>query len=199
MQQTVCFRDFEERDVDFVYRCKNDEKLNSMIVGNFHPLTYDEAQKWVKGCMGEHDTFKFWAICTNNEEKRIVGWVSLSQIDRINESVCFHGILIGDPEYRNGFAWIEAYLFILKYTFEHLGLNRLYGSSIIGNKASNAAGELFLFQCEGILRESVFRKGKRYDVRLSSILKDEYFKNKEEGKYELKSILKRIRTIKQSF
>lgn len=197
MQQTVRFRDFEERDVDFVFRCKNDEQLNSMIVGDFHPLTYEEAQKWVRGCMGEHDTYKFWAICTNDEEQRIVGWVSLSKIDRINDSACFHGILIAEPDYRNGFAWIESYLFILKYTFEQLGLNRLYGSSIIGNKASNAAGELFLFQREGILRESVFRNGKRYDVRLSSILKNEYFKYKEEGKYELKSILKRIRTIKQ--
>lgn len=197
MQKTVNFRSFEERDVDFIYKCKNDYKLNNMVVGQFRPLSYDKAKDWVKGCMGEHDTYKFWAICTNDGEQRIVGWVSLSNIDRINESACFHSILIADPEYRNGFAWIESYLFILKYTFEQLGLNRLYGSSIIGNKASNVAGELFLFQLEGILRESVFRNGKRYDVRLSSILKNEYFKYKEEGKYELKSILKRIRTIKQ--
>lgn len=197
MRPTVIFRDFEERDVDFVFHCKNDEQLNSMIVGDFHPLTFEEAQKWVRGCMGEHDTYKFWAICTNDEEKRIVGWVSLSKIDRINESACFHGILIAEPKYRNGFAWIESYLFILKYTFEQLGLNRLYGSSIIGNRASNVAGELFIFKREGILRESVFRNGIRYDVRLSSILKNEYFKYKEEGCYELKSILKRLRTIKK--
>ena len=34
---TVAFRDFEERDIDFIYRCKNDENLNSMIVGEFKP------------------------------------------------------------------------------------------------------------------------------------------------------------------
>ena len=119
MERTVCFRDFEERDIDFIYKCKNDEKLNSMIVGQWHPFTHEEATKWVHGCMGEHETYKFWAIATNDEEKRIVGWVSISNIDKVNQSVCFHGIVIGDPMYRDGFAWIESYLFILEYVFEN--------------------------------------------------------------------------------
>lgn len=197
MRPTVVFRDFEERDVNFIYRCKNDEKLNSMIVGNFRPFSYEAAHKWVEGCMGDHDTYKFWAICTNDEEKRIVGWVSLSQIDRNNESACFHGIVIGDKDYRDGFAWIETYCFIMEYTFEHLGLNRLYGSSIIGNKQSNIAGELFLFTKEGILREAVIKNGIRYNIRLSSILRNEYLKNKENGEYNLKTILRRLKYIRK--
>lgn len=197
MLSTVCFREFEERDVDFIYKCKNDEKLNSMIVGHFRPYTYEEARKWVEGCMGDHDTYHFWAICTNDEEKRIVGWISLSEIDKINQSACFHGIVIADKDYRNGFAWIESYCFILEYAFEHLGLNRLYGSSIIGNKNSNIAGELFLFTKEGVLREAVIKNDIRYDVRLSSILRKEYFINKKSGKYELRAILKRLKEMKK--
>ena len=195
--KTVCFREFEERDVDFIYKCKNDEKLNSLVVGQYHPYTYEEAQKWVEGCMGEHDTYKFWAICTNDEEKRIVGWISLSDIDKINQSACFHGIVIADKDYRNGFAWIESYCFILKYTFEHLGLNRLYGSSIIGNKNSNIAGELFLFTIEGILREAVIKDGKRYDVRISSILRAEYLNNQKCGEYNFRAIINRLKRIRK--
>ncbi len=196
MLSTVCFREFEERDVDFIYKCKNDEKLNSMIIGHFRPYTYKEARKWVEGCMGNHDTYHFWAICTNDEEKRIVGWISLSEIDKLNQSACFHGIVIADKDYRNGFAWIESYCFILEYAFEHLGLNRLYGSSIIGNKNSNIAGDLFLFTKEGVLREAVIKNDIRYDVRLSSILRKEYFINKKSGKYELRAILKRLKEMK---
>ena len=106
MERTVCFRDLEERDIDFIYKCKNDEKLNSMIVGQWHPFTYEEAAKWVHGCMGEHETYKFWAIATNDEEKRIVGWISLSNIYKVNRSACSHGIVIADPAYRNGLSWI---------------------------------------------------------------------------------------------
>ena len=147
--------------------------------------------------MGEHETYKFWAICTNDNEQKIIGWVSLSQIDMINQSACFHGIVIGDSAYRDGFAWIETYMFILQYTFEGLGLNRLYGSSIIGNRQSNIAGELFLFTIEGILRQSVIKEGCFYDVRLTSMLKDEYFNNKEKGDYEFKAILQRLRKLRK--
>ena len=194
---TVCFRDFEERDIEFIYRVKNDEKLNSMIVGEWHPFSYEEAVKWVHGCMGEHETFKFWAICTNNEEKRIIGWVSLSQIDKTNQCACYHGIVIGDSTYRNGFAWIETYLFVMEYAFERLGLNRLYGSSIVGHKDSNNIGKLLLWTREGVLRQAVFKNGKFYDEAIGSILRQEYFRNKAEGLYEMKSILKRLREMRK--
>lgn len=195
MQQSVLFREFEERDIDYIYKWKNDEKLNSMIVGKFHPFTFEEAKNWVEGCIGNHETYKYWAICTNDNEKRIVGWASISQINKDNQSACYHGIVIADNNYRNGFAWIETYCFILKYTFETLGLNRLYGSSIIGNKQSNMATHLFLFTIEGVLRQAIIKKGKFYDLRLCSILKDEYFRNKENGEYEFKTILKRFRSL----
>ena len=88
MERSVLFRDFEERDIDFIYKWKNDEKLNSLIVGEFKKMSYEEAVNWVHGCMGEHETYKYWAICTNDDEKRIVGWVSLSSIDKVNQSAC---------------------------------------------------------------------------------------------------------------
>ena len=62
MERTVCFRDFEERDIDFIYKCKNDEKLNSMIVGQSKAFSYEDAVQWVHGCIGSHDIFKFWAV-----------------------------------------------------------------------------------------------------------------------------------------
>lgn len=197
MVNNVSFRDFEERDIDFIFKCKNDEKLNSMIVGDYHPYTYEEATKWVHGCMGEHETFKFWAVCTNDVERKIVGWVSLSNIDKVNESACFHGIVIADKDYRDGFAWIETYSFILKYSFEILRINRLYGSSIVGHKQSNMAGLLFLFKVEGIMREAIVKNGKRYDVRLTSILKNEYFQHKENGDFEFKAILRRLKSLRK--
>lgn len=195
MEKTVSFRDFEERDINFIYKCKNDKKLNSLIVGEWHPFTYEEAEKWVHGCMGEHETFKFWAVCANDEKKRIVGWVSLSNIDKNNQSACFHGIVIGDERYHDGFAWIESYLFIMEYTFEVLHLNRLYGSSLIGHYISNVASTVFLWTTEGIMRQAIFKNGHFYDQKFSSILKEEYLLNKEQGLYCLQSILRRIRKL----
>lgn len=196
MIHTVSFRDFQERDIDFIHQCKNDDKLNRMLVGQSHPFTREDAVKWVHGCMGEHKEFKFWAVCTNDEEQRIVGWISISNIDHLNSSACFHGIVIGDKNYNDGFAWIESYLFIMDFVFSVLGLNRLYGSSIIGNIDSNNAANVFLWTKEGIMRQAIYRNGRFYNVKMSSILREEYLSNLSNGEYELRPILRRVRQCK---
>lgn len=192
MEPTVIFRDFEERDIDFIYRCKNDAKLNSMIVGQWHPFTYEEAVNWVHGCMGEHETYKFWAIATNDEEKRIVGWVSISNIDKVNQSACFHGIVIGDPMYHDGFAWIESYLFIFKQIFEVLKLHRLYGSHISIHQHSEPMAHAMYIQTEGVQREALYKDNKFYDIVIDGLLSSEYFNHLLVGDYEIKKIIKRL-------
>lgn len=196
MVNTVTFRDFEERDIDFIYHCKNDEKLNSMIVGQFHPFTYEEAVKWVHGCMGEHETFKFWAICTNDEEKRIIGWISLADIDYVNKKCRTHSIVIADPDYNDGLAWLESVLFMLEYAFEEVGLNRVYGKSLLGHPMSNKIGPLMYMQIEGVLRQAYFKEGKFYDLQYIGILRDEYFAHKEAGDYEIMKLIRRLRKMR---
>ena len=196
MEPTVIFRDFEERDVDFIYRCKNDEKLNSMIVGQYHAFTYEEAIEWVHGCMGEHETYKFWAIATNDDEKRIVGWAALSHIDRISKSVETHSIVINDPDYNDGFAWLESVMHMLRYGFEVLKMHKVYGRSLIGHHQSNLMEELLCMHQDGVLRDEIYKNGRYYDVSYASILEEEYFSHKAAGDYEIKSLIKRIRTLR---
>ncbi len=194
---TVIFRDFDESDIDSIFRWKNDEKLNSMIVGQWRPFTYEEAVNWVHGCMGEHDTYKFWAVCTNDEEKKIIGWTALSKIDKQNKSVYTHSIVIGDKEYQDGFAWIETVLFLLSYSFETLGMNRVYGESILGNKASNLVESLVFMKREGLFRQAVFQNGRYYDISYAAILKDEYFEHKASGDYEMPAVIRRLKKLRK--
>lgn len=192
MNNTVSFREFEERDIDFIYKCKNDEELNRLIVGQFKPFSYEDAKKWVHGCMGYHEDFHFWAICTNDEEKRIIGWLSIAKIDRINLSAETHSIVIGDKEYHDGLAWLESHLFMFSYVFDNLKLNRLYGVSLVGHKESNLMGNLLFMKTEGILRQAIFKNNRFYDLQYDGILKDEYYSHKNKGDYEIKAILKRL-------
>jgi RimJ/RimL family protein N-acetyltransferase len=194
---SVFFRDFEEKDIDAIYRWKNDEKLNSMIVGQWHPFSYEDAAKWVHGCMGEHETFKFWAICTN-DEKKIIGWTALSKIDRQNQSAYTHSIVIGEKEYQDGFAWIETVLFLFSYSFETLGINRVYGESILGNKASNFVEPLMFMTREGLFRQAVFQNGQFYDISYAAILKDEYFEHKAAGDYEIPAVIRRLKKLRKA-
>lgn len=199
MQPTVIFRDFEERDIDFIYKCKNDEELNSLIVGHYHPFTYEEATNWVHGCMGEHGTYKFWAIATNDEEKRIVGWVSLSEIDYENKSVCSHGVVIGDKNYQDGLAWVDCGLFLYSYVFETLQFNRIYGSYIEDQVASRCMAKAMFETIEGTARQAVFKNNKYHNVIYSSLLKEEYLNHKKQGDYEFRKIISRLIRAKQEY
>ena len=198
MENTVAFRSFEERDIDFIYRCKNDSTLNRMIVGQFSPISYEDATQWVRNCMkGDREDLKFWAICTNDVERRIIGWAALASIDRINQSAETHSIVIADPNYNDGIAWIETEFHLLKYAFEELKLNRLYGVSLVGHKMSNQVGELLYFKEEGILRQACYKNNRFYDLQYIGILKDEYFAHKAAGDYEMMSVIRRLRKIRK--
>ena len=198
MDKTVFFRAFEEDDIESIYKWKNDDDLNKLTVGLNRKICRDDVTKWVKSKMPHNPYEVFWAICTNDESKKIIGYVQLTEIHFINSSANFSGIMIGDKDYHDGFAWIETYLFIMEYAFERLGLNRLYGSSIIGHKDSNNVGKLLLWTREGVMRQSVFKNGRYYDVAISSLLKEEYFKYKAEGLYEMRAILKRLRELNRN-
>lgn len=195
MEPTVLFRDFEERDIDFVYKCKNDEKLNSMIVGQFKPFSREDAEKWVHGCMGEHDNFKFWAICTNNEEKRIVGWMAISQIDRVNKSVFTHSIVVNDPDYNDGYAWIESVLHMFSYSFDKLGMNRVWGESVVGHPMSRRIGPLLFMTNEGTMRQASYKNGYFVDLQIDAILREEYYSHRDAGDYDMMKIIRRLRKI----
>ena len=187
---TIILRDFEERDIDFIYRCKNDEKLNEMIVGQFRPFSYEEAVKWVHGCMGEHETFKFWAVATNDAEKRIVGWVSLSEINKSDRTACHHGLVIGDSLYRDGTAMFEAMLLSMGYAFDNLKTHRLYGSCLSEHKISPYLLSALGFTLEGTRRDATFKNGRFFDINDSAILENEYLENKLNNIYETNCLIR---------
>lgn len=195
MIKTVYFRCFEEEDAPLIYKWMNDDELKSLSTGLNRRMCRDEALEWVKARMRHNPYQVWWAICAVDTNK-MIGYMSLTDIHYINSSACFSGIVIGDKDYNTGFPWIESYLFVREYAFERLNLNRLYGKHILGHKQTETIGEVFFQKEEGILRQEAYKNGKYYDVRISSILRSEYFEHKEKGDFEIKSIVKRFRKCK---
>ena len=134
----------------------------------------------------------WWAICAVDTDK-LIGYMSLTDIHYINSSANFSGIVIGDKDYNDGFAWIESYLFLYEYAFERLNLNRVYGDHIVGHRQTETIGKVFFMKTDGILRQAVFKNGQYHDVCVCSLLKEEYKVHKEMGDYDIFSIIKRIR------
>lgn len=197
MEATVLFRDFEERDIDFIYHCKNDAKLFSLTTATCHPFTYEEAKKWVYGCIGNHETYKIWAICTNDEEKRIVGWTGISNIDNINKSAMWYSLVIADPKYRIGIPWIETQIFCLKYAFDILKIDSLTEYHFADHPTSITIGPVLFFDFDRIEKNAVEKNGIIHDIEYYTLYRKVYEEHKAKGDYEFVSILNRYAQMKR--
>jgi len=198
MDNFVKFRSFEEKDVQFVFECHNNPALGRLMVGGFLPMSMNEAEKWVNGCINNNNTYIYWAICTNDDEERIIGWCSLGRIDALNKSGAIHGILIGDPRYQVGYPCIETHFFLLKYSFEVLQLHRLENICLTEHIVSMTMAKSMNYSLEGIRREAIFKNGRFYDIAVYGMLAEEYYASKERGDYQMDSILEKSFAIHKS-
>ena len=196
MKKTVFFRSFEPEDADAIYRWTNDDELKKLSLGLNKRICREEAAEWVRARMRHNPYQAWWAICSIDEDK-IIGYTYLTDIHYIKSSANFGGIIIGDPSYQDGFAWLETYLFVYEYGFERLHLNRIYGEAIVEHTTSQIMRRIMFSKTEGVLRQAEFRNGRFYDVSIGALLSEEYFEHKAKGDYEFKAILKRLRTIKK--
>lgn len=196
---TIVFRDFEPRDLGFIHKCKTDAKLNSLVVGDWKPFTLEQSKAWLDGCIrADNPAYKFWAIATNDEEKRIVGWCSLSEIDLIKKRARFHSIVIADPDYHDGIAWIETNLFVYNYAFEKLKLDNIYGSALTDHVMTQTMRKIMFCQIVEIKKNAIYRNGEYHDISVSVLTSDNYFWHKAKGDYEISAILKHLRQIKKT-
>ena len=196
MEKTVFFRAFEEDDVALIHQWKNDESLNAFAVGLNKKTCLAEDTEWVKSHMFHHPYSAYWAVCAKDTGK-MIGWACLTNIHYINSSAETGSIVIGDPDYRDGFAWVETVLFMFEYAFERLGLNRVYGESLLGHKISNFVEELMFMTREGLFRQAAYKNGRFYDISYAAILKDEYFAHKEAGDYEILAVIRRLKNLRK--
>lgn len=181
MSNGIRLRPFEERDVDFIYKSKLSKRINQTIIGDYTNFTYEDAVNWVEGCMKEDAGYKFWAICTNDDFENIVGWCSISNIDKRNKKASLHGITINDSRYNDGLTCFDVFLRMAEYVFHTLAFNRFYTMCIVSNKFSMTIGKTFFNCSEGVLKQAVYKDGQYHDIAIFALLKESYDKFKSEG------------------
>ena len=195
MEKTVYFRAFEEEDAELIYKWTNDDDLKQLSIGLNKRICREEALDWVNSRKRHNPYNAWWAICAKDTDK-MIGYCYLTDIHYINSSANFGGIMIGDKEYQDGFAWLESYLFVYEYVFERLGLNRLYGCALVEHANTQFIRKLMFCTIEGVKRQAVYKNGRFHDVSIASILKSEYFEHKNRGDYEMSMILKRVKEFR---
>ena len=108
-----------------------------------------------------------------NEEEQVLGLVSLTNIDRMNQTAVFH-IMIGDSTHRDKGIGSYATNEILRHAFYDMNLNRVELTVLESNNRAIALYEKLGFKKEGIKREAVYKNGEFVNMILMAILKSEY-------------------------
>lgn len=195
MEKSIIFRSFELEDVELIYKWMNDYDLMKNAIGMARPWSMQDCIDWVTP-KTKHDPFNYWfAICLNDQSKKMIGYTGVNNIHYVNRSATCNAIVIGDVECRDGISWLETNILIREFVFETLHLNRYYGSFSETQKTTAIANELFYSTIEGVERQAIWKNGQYNNVYLVSLLRDEYLLHKANGDYELMSLIRRLRKL----
>jgi ribosomal-protein-alanine N-acetyltransferase len=82
------------------------------------------------------------------------------------------GYWIGVPYWGNGYA-TEAAKAVVRYGFQHAGLNRIFAAHFKHNVASGNVLRKVGMKYEGCMRQHIFKLGESVDLELYAILRDE--------------------------
>jgi RimJ/RimL family protein N-acetyltransferase len=107
-----------------------------------------------------------------------IGFVVLFSIKGASQT-CDMAIGIGNPEYRGKGYGQDALRLILNYAFSELNLYRVGLTVMSYNAAAIKSYERAGFVLEGAKRQMVYREGKRHDLLVYGILRDEWAEKRE--------------------
>jgi len=107
------------------------------------------------------------------EDELLVGLAGLDGISWTN-GTAFLSIGIGEEGHRRRGYGREAMELLMRFAFDELNLHRLCLTVFSYNEAAIALYESLGFVREGVYRQHLHRDGRRYDMILYGILRDEW-------------------------
>jgi len=168
----VYLRALEPDDYKTTHPWRLDDEIWASVVGPKYFVSIEYEMKWVNDAILSPGNSLRLAVCLKEDHKHI-GLVSLTDIDR-NSGIAQCGILIGEKSLWGMGLGTEALLLILHHGFYTLGLARIEARQLLSNQASVRLFERCGFKAEGVLRKAVFKDGRRQDLNLMAILREEF-------------------------
>lgn len=196
---SIFFRAFEPGDYIIINRWRNDPEIQRLTAGAFRYVSSEMEKEWVQSKMLNNTKDIYLAICLKEQPDVIIGYTSINDIDYIHHSAHGGGVVIGDPEYRDGAIRLEVGIKIRQYVFETLNMHRFSGACLADHLTSRITIEACGFVLEGRKREVIFKNGKYHDLLIYSLLRDEYYQQLKMGAYDYVNYAKKVRELKKKY
>lgn len=169
--ESVKLRRFKRSDVDAIVNYANDKMVSKYLPKMPHPYDTSDALDWVNYThrSARCDSAYHFGIEWKGDIVGSVGLKHFNLKDRSGEI----GYCVARRCWRKGIA-SEALRLLLDFTFDDIGLHRIYALVLEKNTASAILLEKLGFTREGVLRESSLLNRRWHDVFAYSLLDREY-------------------------
>lgn len=169
-------RELEKKDIAIINQWRNKKELIDYLGAPFRYINLDVDEQWYLQYMNNRNNTVRCSIV--DSEDTIIGLVSLTSINTINQSATFH-IMIGESKNQNKGAGSFAVKSMIQHAFNNLNLRRIELSVLSNNTRAQHIYEKNGFIYEGTKRKSVFKNGDFVDMKIYSILKEDYLRGKQ--------------------
>lgn len=163
-------RELEKRDLTKINSWRNNSELIAMLGAPFRYINLDVDIRWYEDYMINRGNAVRCAVIEEGRDE-IIGLVSLTSIDYINQSAELH-IMIGECQDRGKGAGTFAVKAILDHAFWNMNLQRVGLSVLESNKPAIHLYEKCGFVYEGRKRKAKFKNGQFVDMLQYGILRE---------------------------
>lgn len=155
---------------------RNDPEVIAFLGAPFRYINPDVEQRWFDNYMANRSSCVRCAITTEEAPGEILGLVSLTNIDALNQCGSLQ-IMIGAKENQGKGMGSFAVSAMLDHAFRNLNLHRVELRVLPTNARAIHVYEKAGFVKEGVLRRAVYKNGVFSDICQYGILKEEYLRN----------------------
>jgi RimJ/RimL family protein N-acetyltransferase len=195
---SIFLRAFEPGDHLLINKWRNDSNIQKSTGGLIKYVSSEMEKEWVYNKMMHNDKDLYLAICLNDDSKKMIGYISLNNIDHLNKNADAGGTIIGEKDCQDGFAIFESLKILLDYAFYQLNMNRITASCLPNHFLAPYSLSAFGFQKEGTMREVIYKHGSYQDMDLYSLLRKDFDIITEQDGYKIMSIIKRCKNFSKN-
>ncbi|MBQ3520594.1 MAG: GNAT family N-acetyltransferase [Firmicutes bacterium] len=173
--QNFIIRETEFRDYEYFAVWEKDPVVTKY-------LSFDEERSYedvvTEGLYNKFNKERIDLTIVARQSGEPVGRIYISRIDRHSDSLDITKFYIGDPKLWGKGIGREIMNEVLEYCFTFLHMERVTLDYYTGNKRASTLYESLGFKSEGVARNATKKDGKYYDLHLMSMLRSEFFGDK---------------------
>ncbi|KAB2334514.1 GNAT family N-acetyltransferase [Cytobacillus depressus] len=170
--ERLLLRKITLEDVEDMYSYCSNEEVSKYVTWDTHQKLSD-TKEFVEFALNQYENRKVapWGI-EYKENEKLIGTIDFVSW-QVQHNVAEIGYIISQDYWGKGIA-TEAATEVIQFGFNHMNLVRIQARCFVENIGSERVMKKTGMSFEGIHRKGMFIKGKHQDLKMYSILKEEF-------------------------